>query len=218
MTGPVKPKERGPIVWYAVLALVVIAGVVAVVATRGSDDAKPVAGQTAAVTVAKDGADALPTFESAQDDPAVGTTIPTVSGTTLSGGKLTIGPDDGKAKVIIFAAHWCPHCQREIPLLAEHLKDSPMPDDVELLTVSTGVEASRGNYPPSAWLEDVGWTAPTLADSSKSLAASTFGLSSYPYFVVVDAEGKVVFRITGEISVDQFDQLVAAAQSGKSPI
>ena len=34
--------------------------------------------------------------------------------------------------------------------------------------------------------------------------------------VVIDADGKVVARTSGEISMEQFDQLVAKAQSGKN--
>jgi len=256
MTSPVnKASDRGSWLWIGIVAVVIVLGVAAVVATRSANGGQKTAkgatsdvvvggatttttaagaatssttGDVATTTTTSDGATsnaeessgsapALAAFDTSTDDPAVGKAIPTVSGKTLAGKPLTIGPD-GKAKVIIFAAHWCPHCQREIPLLADHLKDSPMPSDVELLTVSTAVDKSRGNYPPKAWLDSVGWKAPTLADSTDSLAAQTFGLTSYPYFVVVDAEGKVVFRASGEITTGDFDLLVKAAQTGKSPL
>ena len=35
------------------------------------------------------------------------------------------------------------------------IDDVPMPDDVELLTVSTSVKPDAGNYPPQDWLESV---------------------------------------------------------------
>ena len=141
-------------------------------------------------------------------------TIPTVTGKDFDGNDLTISGDDGKAKIIVFVAHWCPHCQREVPLLKEHLDDVPMPDDVELLTVSTSVKPGAENYPPQEWLDEEGWSAPVLADDDTSTVAQAYGLSSFPYFVVVDADGKVVARASGEISTDQFDEAVAAAQDG----
>ncbi|CAN5557061.1 hypothetical protein BH10ACT1_BH10ACT1_04360 [soil metagenome] len=218
MSSPVKTSNRLPLVWISVFAVVVVLGIAAVLVGRSSnDDATPAKGQTSNVVVAEGSAAALEQFDSTEGDPAVGKTIPTVSGKTLDGDAITIGPE-GKAKVIVFAAHWCPHCQREIPLLVDHLKDSPMPSDVELLTVSTGVKPEADNYPPSAWLDDAGWTAPVLADSTDSSAAATFGLSSYPYFVVVDNDGKVVFRISGEISTTDFDLLVKAARTGEPPV
>ncbi len=214
MSSPVRRTDRGPIVWYVGLGLVIVLGIIAVVLARGAgDDVDPdVAGrQVAAVEVT---GDALPPHDpDAASDAAVGQTIPTLSGTSLDGEALTIGPDGG-AKVILFVAHWCPHCQKEVPRIVEHLRDTPMPDDVELLTVSTGVAAERGNYPPSEWLEDEAWTAPVLADSAEGAADRAYGLSGFPYFVVVDAEGRVVERVNGEISVETFDELVAAAGAG----
>lgn len=149
-------------------------------------------------------------------DPAVGRTIPTVSGTSTTGKSLTIGPD-GQAKVVVFMAHWCPHCQREIPMLAKELADNPMPKDVALYGVSTGVDPAAPNYPPSAWLRGADWTVPTLADSPQQPAAQAFGLSGYPFFVAVDAQGKVVARASGELTAAQFWTLVDAARTGQSP-
>jgi cytochrome c biogenesis protein CcmG, thiol:disulfide interchange protein DsbE len=118
---------------------------------------------------------------------------------------------DGKPKIMLFVAHWCPHCQVEIPRLAGWLPDHPLPGDVEVVTVSTGVEANRPNYPPSTWLEREGWTYPTLADSATGDAAKAYGLSAFPYFVAVDKGGRVVARDTGELSTGQFSDLVDLA-------
>ena len=162
-------------------------------------------------------AGSLPPYDATLDeDPAVGMAIPTVTGTDFEGNDITISGDDGKAKVILFVAHWCPHCQKEVPLLKDHLDDVPMPDDVELLTVSTSVQPGATNYPPQEWLEGEGWSAPVLADDENSTVAQEFGLSSFPYFVVVDENGKVVERASGELTTDQFDDLVKAAQEGSA--
>lgn len=202
------------LLWAVGAAVVIVLLIVAVVATGGDDkDAK--GSQDSASESTPDAGDAsLPRFESTNGDPAIGMTIPTVSGMALDGKPMTIGAADGKAKVIVFVAHWCPHCQAEVPRIVERLKSKPMPAAVELLTVSTGASPDAPNYPPKAWLDREGWTAPVLDDVDSS-AGRAYGLSSYPFFVVADSSGKVVVRGKGELTMDQFDQLVAAAESGK---
>jgi thiol-disulfide isomerase/thioredoxin len=108
--------------------------------------------------------------------------------------------NDGRPKLVLFVAHWCPHCQREVPLLTDYLKSHPLPNGVDLYTVATATNPQRPNYPPSTWLAKVGWKAPTMADSNDAKAADAFGLSAFPYFVAVDGSGKVVARTTGEIT------------------
>ena len=231
MTSPNNPgasaSKNSSLIWIGVGVVVVVLGVAAVLFARGSGSDE-VDGQTNAVSVGgssttpggtegttADSGDAskLPEYDATlDDDPAVGMAIPTVTGQDFDGNEMTITGDDGKAKVILFVAHWCPHCQKEVPLLKSHLDDVPMPDDVELLTVSTSVQPGADNYPPSEWLAGEGWSAPVLADDENSSVAQAYGLSAFPYFVVVDADGKVVQRASGELTTDQFDDLVAAAQ------
>jgi thiol-disulfide isomerase/thioredoxin len=104
----------------------------------------------------------------------------------------------------LFVAHWCPHCQREVPLLASNLNTTPLPSGVEMITISTGVNAAAPNYPPSQWLKGVQWPTPVIADDAQSSAAQAFGLSAYPYFVFVDANNKVVARASGEMTMPDF--------------
>lgn len=221
--------SSGAAIWIGVGAVIVVLGIAAVFFARGSGSDE-VDGQTGKVSVGNDAtttgdggtgdtasgsetATTLPVYDATlNDDPAVGQEIPTVTGKDFDGNDITISGDDGKAKVILFVAHWCPHCQREVPRLKAHLDDNPMPDDVELLTVSTSVKPGADNYPPQEWLKGEGWSAPVLADDENSSVAQAYGLSAFPYFVVVDADGKVVERASGELTTRQFDAVVAAAQ------
>jgi hypothetical protein len=85
--------------------------------------------------------------------------------------------------------------------------------DVQWRTVSTSVKSSQGNYPPSSWLTKVKWTAPVLADSTDLTAANAYGLTSFPYFVMVGADGTVKARATGELTLADVQTLVAAAKA-----
>ena len=163
--------------------------------------------------MAIDGAPLAP-YPSEGADPAVGETAPTLAGTALDDTPLTIDPGDGRPKVIAFFAHWCPVCQSEVPTLTSWLDGGGLSPDADLYGVSTGVDPARGNYPPAPWFAREGWTQPTLVDTATSTAALSFGLTAYPYFVAVDADGRVVARATGALSIDAVEQLVDAAIAG----
>ena len=204
-------KKRPPWLWIGVAAVVLVLLVAAIVSSGSSDKNKnkstTAAGveQTRPVTVTGTPLVKLP---SSGDDPAVGKAIPELKGQSFDGSPVDIG-NDGRPKLILFVAHWCPHCRREVPLLADYLKSHPLPKGVDVYTVATATSSKSPNYPPSAWLAKVGWKAPTMADSDDTKAADAFGLPAFPYFVAVGGSGKVVARTTGEITTDEFADLAA---------
>jgi thiol-disulfide isomerase/thioredoxin len=136
-----------------------------------------------------------------------------VSGTqVLNGQPLTIPPAGSRPKLVFYIAHWCPHCQREVPLLQSWIDQKSSSINADLFAVSTGVDQSRGNYPPAAWLTKEHWSVPTLADSPNDDAARAAGLSGYPFFVAVDKNGKVVKRFSGERSIPEIEAVIASMQ------
>lgn len=219
--GPKKkpgPARGGAGKWLWIgLAAIVVVFVVIVVATRGGGDGgdnsvttSSSQVETAPVTVT---GESLPTFSLTGTDPAIGMTAPDVTGQGFDGSPVSI-TNDGKAKVVVLGAHWCPHCQAEIPRIVSYLETDPMPADVGLYFVATGTNAQYPNYPPSAWLEKERWPSVVLADSPEATAAQAFGLKYYPYVVAIDAQGKVVGRASGEMSAQSFTALVNAARTG----
>lgn len=203
-------KKQPPWLWIGTAAVVLILAVAAIASGGGSDGDKTTEGleQTRPVTVTGTPLPELPKDGGA--DPAVGQVIPAAEGQGFDGNPVLIR-NDGRAKLIVFVAHWCSHCQAEIPLLAGYLQSHPLPGNVDLYTVSTAVDSNRPNYPPSSWLRKEQWDAPTLADSEDGKTAESFGLTAFPYFVAADGAGKVVARTTGEIGTDQFAALVQKA-------
>jgi thiol-disulfide isomerase/thioredoxin len=148
-------------------------------------------------------------------DPAVGQTIPTINGETFDGSALTIGPS-GEPTIIMVVAHWCPHCQREVPFLQSWLDTNGAPEGVRLVALATSNDASRPNYPAGPWLVKEKWTVPTMLDDKASDGAQALGVTGFPYFVVVDAQGKVVERTSGELTEAQWEGLIAAARAGSA--
>jgi thiol-disulfide isomerase/thioredoxin len=199
-------RSQRNLIYAGIAAVLVAAAVVSVALARQGDS--PAAATPQTYPIAATG-HALPAFDGTNPDPAVGLTIPEVTGTTLDGRPASI-TDDGKAKVILFVAHWCPHCRREVPLLADYLRKTPLPSTVEIVTISTGVNADAPNYPPSTWLAGAKWPTSVIADDGRNRAATAFGLTGYPYFVFVDAHDNVQSRSSGEMSLTEFHDHVAA--------
>lgn len=143
----------------------------------------------------------VPTLEVAgAGDPAIGTTFPTFDGQSFDGTPISVGgPTDGPT-MIVYLAHWCPHCNAEIPELIELNDSGGMPDDLTVVGVSTAVQQSSPNYPPSTWLADKGWPWTTMADDVDSTAFLASGGSGFPYLVLLDADGNIVARDSGEKS------------------
>jgi thiol-disulfide isomerase/thioredoxin len=199
-----EPSSRRWLIPAIIGGVVLVLAVIAVLFAGGGSSSKAIAGEVQDVTVQ---GTALPTLADSGSDPAAGMTIPTLTGKSFDGTPVTVGPT-GSPQLILFVAHWCPHCQREVPLLSEWMKGGGMPAGVQLTTIATGTSPDAPNYPPSAWLAKNNWPSPIMADSANQDAANAFGLPGYPYFVLVDGEGKVVARTSGEITTDQLETLL----------
>lgn len=151
--------------------------------------------------------DALPTI-TPDDDAAVGTLAPTITASSLATGEpITLGP--GRARVIGFFAHWCGHCQNELPEVTQWLADNQLPPNTEFIAVSTAVDEGNGNYPPSKWFNEVGFGAPVIVDDANGTLLKGMGFTGFPAFVAVDASGVVVDRASGNIGVEGLESLFA---------
>jgi thiol-disulfide isomerase/thioredoxin len=149
---------------------------------------------------------ALPAFVSTSGDPAVGQPIPQVEGTSFDGSPVSITAN-GRPQLLLFIAHWCPHCQREVPVVQAWLDAGRLPAGVALVSVATAIDPTLPNYPPDAWLAREHWTPPVLVDRDGSIA-NRYGLTAFPYWIAVDATGRVEQRLTGELTPEQLDALV----------
>lgn len=148
----------------------------------------------------------LPAFEEVAGDAAVGSPIPTVEGSDFAGRPVSIAAD-GRPKVLLFLAHWCNHCQAEVPLVQEWVDAGDAPTDVDLISIATGIDAGAPNYPPEDWLAREGWTVPVIVDRTNSVA-DAYGLTAFPFWVFVDAEGNVSGRLTGRLSISDLETII----------
>jgi thiol-disulfide isomerase/thioredoxin len=147
-------------------------------------------------------------------DPAVGQPAPQLSGTSYDGSAVAI-PSAGTPTVVLFVAHWCPHCQNEVAQVQTLLDANGMPDGVALAAVATSTDPSSPNFPPGEWLTDEGWTVPTLLDDEDGTAGEAYAVGAFPTVVVIAADGTVVQRTTGELTPQQWGALIEAARTGQ---
>ena len=198
------------IVGGVIAAVIAIAAIVAISASSKKDSTAVGSLQEfSEVTVT---GDVLPAFdESANPDPAVGMLAPVLSGKGFTGNVVTTA-SSGTPTLLVFLAHWCPHCQREVPLLVEWEKSGKMPANIDVLAVATGTDSANPNYPPSEWLarENFPATWPVMADSADKVGGNAFGLAGYPYFVLVGGDGKVLVRMSGEVPMDELTAIILA--------
>lgn len=191
--SPAPAKRRFPIALVAG-ALLAVGLVTVIVLTMGSASAPAEVG-TPTIT-----GDPLPDFAEFANDPAVGLLIPEVTGADFGGTEVSI-LRDGRVKVLMFFAHWCDVCRREVPSITNWLTGATLPEGVDLISVSSGVRSNRVNYPPSKWFASEGWPVPLIMDDAADSVGRAYGLTAYPYFIFVDADGRVVLRLVGAVPV-----------------
>ena len=153
----------------------------------------------------------LPTLENPSADVAVGLTAPVVTGQSFDGSSVTIGGATAGPTLLVFLAHWCPHCNDEIPELNQLRDAGDFPAGLDVIGISTGVASDQPNYPPSEWLAAKDWTWSVLADSVESAAFLEFGGSGFPYLVLLDADGTVLARTAGSSTAAQLKQWLETA-------
>ena len=125
---------------------------------------------------------------------------PPITGPLLDGGNYL--QEKGRVQLMNVWASWCSPCRAEAPALQDLSVAHP---DVQFVGVLTrdNLVAAR------AFVERFGLTYPTITDDAL-LADLTGQLSvnAIPTTLLIDKEGKVAARISGEITYSTLDELL----------
>jgi cytochrome c biogenesis protein CcmG, thiol:disulfide interchange protein DsbE len=163
----------------------------------------------------------LPAYPESSDetDAAVGMTAPVLIGETVDGEPMTVDASVDGPTWVIFLAHWCPHCNDEIPVINQLRDEGRIPDGVNVVAVSTAYNPGRPNWPPDEWLAEKDWTFPAINDGIDTvagvyIAADAFGIGGFPFSMLVDGDGIVTTRWSGE---REPDELVALLEQNLPP-
>lgn len=203
---------KSRLTWFisaAIAVFVAVALVVAITQTEDVDVGAPgTIAEIQAVTVTGDPLPAYPA--EGGPDTAIGMAAPVIEGLGFTGNMVTTAP--GAPTLMVFLAHWCQHCQYEVPVLVRWNADGNVPANLDVIAVTTSTDATQPNYPPSQWLAAEEWPPlwPVLTDDADGTAGKAFGLSGFPFLTLVDADGTVLWRHSGRITAEDLQTSLEA--------
>ncbi len=180
--GPGRRRGRYTARWIAGVALVAIASLVALLATRPPATATEVA------------------------TPLLGKAAPDLVGTTLSGGRFALSDDRGRWVVVNVSASWCPPCQQEEPALVAFAYHHRLPGEAVLV----GVVYDDTTSDARAFATSSGATWPSVVDPGGQIALR-YGVRGPPETFVISPAGTVVAHLDGAVTTTDLDQQITAA-------
>ena len=149
----------------------------------------------------------LPSYAGENDDNvALGLPAPTFSAPDQNSEIFQL-EKNGNSKALLFLAHWCPHCQREVPVVQSFIDSNGVPPGIDVIAVATSIDRGRDNYPPQEWLEREGWSEIQIYDLEREIGEA-YGLNAFPYWVFLDKDLKVIARRTGNLPEDMVGALL----------
>ncbi|MDA8341452.1 MAG: TlpA disulfide reductase family protein [Actinomycetota bacterium] len=182
--APVAGRTRHTARWAATAVLVVVAGLVAVLATRPPATATEVS------------------------SPLVGEQAPPLAGTTVTGAPFRLPAAPGHYVVVNFFASWCSSCQVEEPELVKFAFEHRS-GDVSLV----GVVFEDTPAAVRAYQRSQGATWPVLADPGGAIALQ-YGVRAPPSTFVVAPDGRVVAFLVAPETAAGLDAIIHRAEAG----
>ncbi|MGN6619548.1 MAG: prolipoprotein diacylglyceryl transferase family protein [Sphingomonas sp.] len=126
----------------------------------------------------------------------------------LDGQSVSIDAYRGKSIVINLWATWCPPCRRELPMLADVAKTSPVP----ILLIDQGEDAAR----VSAFLAQQKIAGDAVLLDPQGTLSTALGNGVFPTTLFVDSNGAVTATHIGEISRAALLSRIAKLQKDKT--
>lgn len=117
----------------------------------------------------------------------------------MDGNEVTLESKIGKPLVINFWASWCPPCKGEMPDFEEVYQEKG--EDITFMMVNMTDGGRETVDTAKSFLSDSGYTFPVYFDTQQS-AAGTYGISSIPTTIFIDAKGQIIAGSTGAIDKD----------------
>ena len=184
-TAPARSRSHR-VRWIAGSALVIAAGLVAVLATR----------PPASVALA--------------GSPLLGKPAPPVTASTLTGSHFARPAAPGHYVVLNFFASWCVPCQQEGPDLVRFAFEHSRTGDAQLVSVAFEDSASSAR----SYQAQLGATWPTLSDPGGNIALD-YGVYGLPSTFLIAPDGRVVAHAIAPVTSADLDQLLAQARASR---
>ncbi|MGI8751246.1 MAG: TlpA family protein disulfide reductase [Acidimicrobiales bacterium] len=186
-TGP-EPSSGGPrrrvVLWASLSVAVVLAVLVAVLATSG------------------------PASQVNAKSPLIGKPAPPIGGPNLlaypgAPPTATMAGPPGHWVLVNFAASWCVPCQQETPQLLTFAARHASTGDAQIITVAyqEGDERTLASF-----LQSRHGTWPVIDDNG---AKVSYGVTGIPESYLIDPQGTVVAKLVNGVVADQLDAIIA---------
>ncbi|WP_324779421.1 TlpA family protein disulfide reductase [Thiobacillus sedimenti] len=110
---------------------------------------------------------------------------------------------EGRVVLVNFWATWCPYCRKEMPAIDRFWRDY-RDKGFEVVAISV-------DDPPekiAAWMKDKGYTF-TAAPTNASVAAAFGDIRTVPTSFIVDADGRIRHKISGQVYYGRLEELIA---------
>jgi cytochrome c biogenesis protein CcmG/thiol:disulfide interchange protein DsbE len=129
--------------------------------------------------------------------------------TAFADGELAPRELRGTPFVLNFWASWCPPCRSETPRLERAWRDA-RPEGVLMLGLN------MQDFPEDArsFLAEFEVSYPNVRDRSDEVGRK-WGVTGLPETFFIDARGRVVGHVIGEVSAGQLNDGIAAARAGR---
>lgn len=144
--------------------------------------------------------------ESSKESAGQPATLPEFSLTDLNGKTVTSKDFAGKAVLLNFWATWCPPCREEIPDLIK-LQDQYASQNFTVLGVSLDEDGPEG---VKKFVAEHKMTYPIVMGNEK-MTDDFGGIRGIPTSFVINREGKILDKIVGGRSREEFEKAIKAA-------
>lgn len=128
----------------------------------------------------------------------IGQPAPDFEAVNLQGEPVRLSDYRGQAVLLNFWDSWCGPCVNEMPILNEAYAQE---SNVEIIAVNIGESREKAEAFASKYHLDV----PIVLDQHNKIKGQ-YGISGLPVTVLINDQGKMVDRITGELPSLEFVQ------------
>lgn len=126
------------------------------------------------------------------------------------GNSHTLSDYQGKTVFLNFWGTWCPPCRAEMPDIQELYEEyGENTGDVIILGVATPNVGDEGSSEEiSAFLEENGYTYPTVMDENGVIAGGSYYISAFPTTFMIDKDGNIFGYATGQLTKDIMKNII----------
>lgn len=122
----------------------------------------------------------------------VGSQAPNFNARTIDGRNISLSSAEGKGAImLVLFASWCPHCQKEAPIISG--LEQKYGDKLQV--VMLGVDGRDNADTVREFVQKYKIKGPAVYDPS---LASTFQVKAYPTVYILNSSGKIVAANQGE--------------------